>query len=206
MNDFNILKKKEYKNCIITYLKITKYGKSQLPYINKRTFKQNKRQIFSTLWNSKDDIVKFVTIKPSPQFRVSKYSEQNRMVINLMKKLKMPKYAFVNELNDKNPDSPVFGTYHTHALVSEYRPKYQWEETFGKGFVSVDEVHNIGKQINYVLKYVLKSTLPKGARVICVGYDQVKTSRVSHITEKVISFEIQEHRQTFIANKGDAPI
>jgi len=205
MPDYKLLTKREFKNGLVSYLKITKQGKAELPFIHKREHKQNQRHIYSTLWNSKEDIVQFVTIKPAPEYRVSTYSEQNKMVTKLMKKMRMPKYAFVNELNDKNPDSPVYGTYHTHALVSEYRSKSDWEETFGKGFVSVDEVNNIGKQINYVLKYTLKSKLPKGARIICVGYDRVKKSRVTHITEKIVSMQIDAHRQIFIANKGDAP-
>lgn len=206
MPDYTLLTKREFKNGLITYLKITKYGKSQLPYINKKQIKQNRRSIYSTLWNSQQDIVQFVTIKPAPQYRVSSYSEQNKMIITLMKKINMPKYAFVNELNDKNPDSPVYGTYHTHALVSEYRSKSEWEDTFKKGFISVDEVNHTGKQINYVLKYVLKSGLPKGARLICVGYDKVKISRVSHIKEKVVDMHIDSHRQVFTTIKGDAPL
>jgi len=204
MPDYKILTKTEYKNGIIKYFRLTRYGSEQLPFIS-RSRKQNKRLIHSTLWNCQKEIVQFLTIKPSPQFRVSSYSAQNKMVIQLMKAVSMPKYAFVNELNDKNPDSVVYGTYHTHALVSEYRSKGTWETAFGKGFVSVDEVNNAGRQINYVLKYLLKSKLPKGARVICKGFDKVKRSRVDKITEPIVAVEIENHKQVIITNKGDAP-
>jgi len=203
MPNYNLLTKREFKNGLITYLKITKYGKSQLPYIDKIKIKQNRRSIYSTLWNSQKDIVQFVTIKPAPQYRVSSYSQQNKIICTLMRKIKMPKYAFVNELNDKNPDSPVYGTYHTHALVSEYRSKSDWEDTFGKGFVSVDEVNHSGKQINYVLKYVLKNKLPKYARIICIGYDKVKITRVKYIKEKIVDMKIEAHRQTFTTISND---
>lgn len=205
MPDYKMLTKKEYKNGLITYLKITRQGISELPYINKKQIKQNRRSIHTTLWNSQDDIKQFVTIKPAPLYRCNLYSQQNKMICKLMHDIKMPKYAFVNELNDKNPDSAVYGTYHTHALVSEYRSKSEWETVFGKGFVSVDEVNHTGKQINYVLKYVLKSGLPKYARLICVGYDKVKISRVKQISEKVVDMKIDYHRHTFTTLRGDAP-
>jgi len=206
MPNFDFLTKTEYKNGIIKYLKVTKRGIDELPFIS-RNKKQNKRSIHSTLWNNKDDIQQFVTIKPAPEYRTNSYSEQNKMIISLMRKIKMPKFAFVNELNDKNPDSPVYGTYHTHALVSEYRSKALWEDTFGKGFVSVDEIHNSGKQINYVLKYILKSTLPKGARVISYGFEKVKKSRVKTISEKIVSVELKYYRHVFVTSKikEDAP-
>lgn len=203
MPDYKLFTKKEYKNGLITYFKITKQGYSELPYLNRKKFKQNKRSIHSTLWNSQDDIKQFVTIKPAPEYRLASYSEQNKMICTLMRKMHMPKYAFVNELNDKNPDSPVYGTYHTHALVSEYRSKADWENTFGKGFISIDEITHSGKQINYVLKYILKNPPPKHARLICVGYDKVKVSRVKQISEKVVDMKIDYHRQTFTTLKND---
>jgi len=203
--DDKLFTRREFKNGVVTYFKITKQGRSEIPYLWNTKYKQNRRTIHATLWNSKDDIVQFVTIKPAPEYRVSKYSEQNKMVCSLMKKLKIPKYAFVNEMNDKNPESPVYGTYHTHALVSEYRSKSDWENAFGKGFVSIDEVTNSGKQINYVLKYVLKSTLPKGARLICVGFDKVKKTRVLRISEKIVTMQIEAHRQIFSTLAEDAP-
>lgn len=196
----NYFTKSEYKNGIIKYVKLTKIGWEQLPYI-KRTRKQNRRTIQSTLWNSQDDIKQFVTIKPAPEYRTSSYSEQNKMIIQLMRSVSMPKYAFVNELNDKNPDSVVYGTYHTHALVSEYRSKSVWEDAFGKGFVSIDEITNSGRQINYVLKYVLKSQLPKGARIICNGFDKVKRSRVDSIQEPIVSTEMDYHRHVVVTNR-----
>jgi len=204
MPDYKLLTKSEYKNGVIKYVRLTKLGKEQLPFISSHR-KQNRRTIHTTLWNCQNEILQFVTIKPAPEFRTSSYSSQNKMIIELMNAVSMPKYAFVNELNDKNPDSPVFNTYHTHALVSEYRSKLAWETAFGKGFVSVDEVTNAGRQISYVLKYLLKSKLPKHARVICKGYDKVLKSRVDKIKEKVVVVEIENHRHIIITNKGDAP-
>jgi len=205
--DDKFMTRKEYKNGIVTYMKITKYGRQHLNFLySKKANKQNRRTIQTTLWNSQADIKQFVTIKPAPEFRVRTYSEQNKMVCALMKKLKMPKYAFVNELNDKNPESVIFGTYHTHALVSEYRSKSDWEHAFGKGFVSIDEVNNASKQINYILKYILKNPPPKYARLICVGYEKVKVSRVLQVKEKVVSMNIEPHRQIFTTVLGDAPL
>jgi len=120
------------------------------------------------LHQAPDKLLKFVTFKPSVEYRNADIKKANRVFTDFVRRFEYylgykPLYICLPEINDKNPSSKIYKTFHHHALFFNipYIPQKIWEDIFGIGFVTplAVPVSDGLKAVSYVLKYITKDSI-----------------------------------------------